>query len=310
MPPRPQPRNQRRVPAGTPRDPRFVRARDGGARTRAPWKVRLWAVVHATAVGLVLLGSSWYVHQVVTQGDAFEVRHLRVVGTSRLSTGEIEALLDGLRGRNIVLTSLDEWRSRLLASPWVRDASLRRALPDTIEVRIVERAPMAVAHAGDALLLVDEQGEVVDEFGPRYASLDLPIVEGLMDKAAQGAPDERRVALLAGVLQSLRDGGLLARVSQIDVADARNVSLLLKDDPVLLQVGRERFAERVQGYLDMGERLTAMVQQVESVDLRFDNRVYVRPRNAGVTFASMPPVPEEGAVEEALAEPEDGNGQQ
>ena len=75
-------------------------------------------------------------------------------------------------------------------------------------------------------------------------------------------------------------------------------------------MGRERFAERVQAYLDMGDRLGTMVQQVESVDLRFDNRVYVRPRKAGVTFASMPPVPEDGTVEEALAQPEDGDGQQ
>jgi cell division protein FtsQ len=311
MPPRPQGRNTRRVPGATPRDPRFVRARDGGARAHASWKARLWTGARVAALSLGLLGSGWYVQRVMTSGEAFEVRDIRSLGTRRLSDGEIEALLHGLIGRNIVTTDLEEWRARLLASPWVREASLRRALPDTIEVRIVERAPMAVAHAGDTLWLIDEQGAVVDEFGPRYGTLDLPIVEGLIGKDAKqaGQPDQARVALVSETLQSLRDAGLLGRVSQIDVGNLRNVSILLNDDPVLLQVGHEKVAERVQAYLDMEERLARMVQEVESVDLRFENRVYVRPRKPGVTFASMPPVPEEGTVEEALAEPEDGNEQ-
>ncbi len=60
----------------------------------------------------------------------------------------------------------------------------------------------------------------------------------------------------------------------------------------------------------MGDRLTRMVEQVESVDLRFENRVYVSPRKPGITFASMPQVLSADTVEEALAEPEDDDGQQ
>ena len=263
------------------------------------------------AVAGLLLGSGWYVQDVMTSGEAFRVTEIQPIGTVRLSVGEVEALLHGLRGRNIVLADLDAWRLRLLASPWVRDASLRRALPGRIEVRITERVPMAVAHAGEVLLLIDEQGEIVDEYGPRYGALDLPIVEGLLGKGnASAPPDPERVAVVAGALQSLREAGLLGRVSQLDVSDERNVSILLSGDPVLLKVGHEKFAERVQGYLDMQERLAQKVQGVEWVDLRFDNRVYVRPRKPGVTFASMPPQPEEGVVEEALAEPGDGDGQQ
>ncbi len=311
MPPRPQPRNTRRVPGATPRDPRFVRARDGGARAKVSWRARAWAGTRVAAVSMVLLGSGWYVQHVMTSGEAFEVRDIRSLGTQRLSDGEIAALLDGLRGRNIVTTDLEEWRGRLLSSPWVREASLRRALPDTIEVRIVERAPMAVARAGEALWLIDEQGGVVDEFGPRYGALDLPIVAGLIgdDGGAPGQPDAERVARVSDALQSLRDAGLLGLISQIDVSNPRNVSIRLNDDPVLLYVGYERFAERVRGYLDMEERLARMVEGVESVDLRFDNRVYVRPRKAGVTFASVTPEPEAGTVEEALADSGDGDGQ-
>lgn len=311
MPPRAQGRSARRVPGAAPRDPRLLRARDGGGRGAQSWRARAWTMARVATLVVALVGSGWYVQDVMTSGEAFAVQRLHVIGVSRLSQGEVQGLLDGLVGENIVRTSLEPWRQKLLASPWVRDASLRRALPSTIEVRITERLPMAVARAGDLLLLIDEQGAVVDEFGPRYGRLDLPIVDGLVNPTASAAPpDELRVALVSSVLVSLRDAGLLGRVSQIDVHDRRNVVVMLSGDTAHLLVGREHFAERVQAYLDMQERLTRMVQQVESVDLRFDNRVYVRPRKTGVTFASMPQVPDGETVEEALAEPEDADGQQ
>lgn len=304
---RPQTRGARRVAAASARDPKLLRARDGGGRRARPWYARLWPGLRAGAIAIALLGSGWYVQDVMTTGEAFSVQDLRVIGAVRLSEGEVFALLDGLKGRNIVTTSLEPWRARLLSSPWVRDASLRRALPGTIEVRITERVPMAVARAGDELFLVDEQGTVVDEFGPRYGALDLPIVDGLLEsgQVEQATLDDARVAVLGQALASFRQGALLGRVSQIDVSDARNVNVTLVGDPARLALGHDRFAERVQAYLDMGERLTRMVQQVDSVDLRFDNRVYVRPRKPGITFASLPQVSADDTVEEALAEPDD-----
>ena len=311
MPPRPQGRNTRRVPPATTRDPRLLRAREGGLRSARSWRLRLWTGLRVGTLALALIGSGWYVQDVMTTGAAFAVVELKPIGNTRLSIGEVEGLLDGLKGLNIVTTPLEPWRQRLLSSPWVREASLRRALPGTIEVRIVERVPMAVARSGDSLLLIDEQGTVVDEFGPRYRALDLPIVEGLMERGGKPGPaDEAHVALVGETLVSLRDAHLLGRVSQIDVRNLHNVTVLLMDDPALLQLGHERFGERVQSYLDMKDRLARMVVQVESVDLRFENRVYVRPRKAGVTFASMPLVSPDETVEEALAEPGDVDGQQ
>ena len=68
------------------------------------------------------------------------------------------ATLDGLRGENIVRADLDEWRERLLTSPWVRDATFRRSLPSTVEVAVVEREPIGIGRLKGRLFLVDERG--------------------------------------------------------------------------------------------------------------------------------------------------------
>ena len=45
--------------------------------------------------------------------------HVTVAGNTRLSNGEVEALVEGIRGQNILRLNLDLYRRRLMESPWV-----------------------------------------------------------------------------------------------------------------------------------------------------------------------------------------------
>ena len=64
---------------------------------------------------------------------------------------------------------------------------------------------------------------------------------------------------------------------QIDVSDARNAVVLLDGDPTLLRLGNERFVERLQSYHELAPALRERVPVIDYIDLRFDERVYVRP---------------------------------
>ena len=44
----------------------------------------------------------------------------------------------------MVTVDLERWRQKLLASPWVADAAVRRVLPGTVAVVISERQPMGI----------------------------------------------------------------------------------------------------------------------------------------------------------------------
>ena len=70
---------------------------------------------------------------------------------------------------------------------------------------------------------------------------------------------------------------LAQRISQIDVRDLRNAIVLLDGDPTLLHLGEERFLERLQAYLDLAPTLHERVPEIDYVDLRFEERLYVRP---------------------------------
>ena len=70
------------------------------------------------------------------------------------------------------------------------------------------------------------------------------------------------------------------RLSQVDVSDLHNAAVILSGDPAVLYVGEDRFLSRLQSYVDLAEALRERVQQIDYVDLRFGDRIYVRPVGA------------------------------
>lgn len=265
------------MPVTTTADKRFRRAHMKPTRKRPTWALWRWrALAGAVVAGLVVYAG----HRVLTGFTGlriFEIQRIVIHGNHRLSNGEVLALLEGLRGQSILSINLEEWRRGVLNSPWVADASLRRMLPSTVDIAVYERTPLGVARINGSLYLVDERGAVIDEYGPSYADLDLPIIDGLSSAPDETGPDVSRATLAYRLLEALRGRSLAGRVSQIDVSDARNAVVLLNGDSTLIRLGNERFGERLQSYLELVPALRERVPDIDYVDLRFDERVYVRP---------------------------------
>jgi cell division protein FtsQ len=211
-----------------------------------------------------------------------QIDRVVVRGNARLSNGEVLALLNGLRGENLVWTDLGAWRRRLLASPWVREAALRRSLPSTVEVVVAEREPIGIGRVDGSLYLVDDRGAIIDDYGPQYGDLDLPVIDGLAGPHAPAAlAEDTHADLAARLLVAARTKPpVLKRISQVDVRDAHNAAVILTGDPAVLYVGEERFVQRLESYLGLAAALRNQVANIDYVDLRFDNRIYVRPASA------------------------------
>jgi cell division protein FtsQ len=263
-----------------PADKRFRRAQVKPGRRRKVGVRHVWRLARLAGVLSIAVYGGWRGTTLLFGANALQISRLTVHGNERLSTGEVLAILDGLMGRNILTVGIDEWQERLLASPWVEAATLRRRLPSHIEVSIIERHPIGIARIGRSLYLVDDQGVVIDDYGPTYADYDLPMVDGLAGRPGENVSviDERRAILAARVIAALGPRPDLAkRVSQIDVADPHNAVVMLENDTALLRLGNEDFAERIQQYLDLAPALRDRLHEIDYVDLRFGDRLYVKP---------------------------------
>ena len=273
------PNRRRGLPGGgaSVADKRFKRPdRPGKYRRITP---RLWRIGGAILFGGALVAVVVLASTRVVDAGILAVDRVVVRGQVRLSPNAVKTLEDSVMGQSLLRVDLKQFQELLLASRWVASVTVRRSFPSTIDVRIVERDPVAIARLGERLYLVDGGGVIIDDYGPDYADFDLPIVDGMASPAADGGSsiDPARAQLVARFLGALATRPELKRsISQINVSREANVVVLLNDDTALLYLGDDQFVERLRTYLEIRPTLNERRDDVESVDLRFGQRVVVK----------------------------------
>src|SRR5262249_30174151 len=80
------------------------------------------------------------------------------------------------------------------------------------------------------------------------------------------------------------------RLSQIDVSNLHDAVVILSGDTAVIHLGEEQFLPRLQSYLELAPALRERVPEIDYVDLRFDERIYVKPANATPALRRSEPV--------------------
>ena len=163
--------------AGAPR--RNIRRKARAARLRRLLERALLGLkLAAGAAGVVLVSLVFvFVHDLFTQSDYFNTRHIQVEGNQRVSPADIRALTGIRPGVNVLSINLSAARRQLLAHPWVAEAQVYRHLPDGLQIRLREHRAAAIVDLGPRFLL-NAEGEIFKPWEPSDPA-GLPIVSGL-----------------------------------------------------------------------------------------------------------------------------------
>lgn len=195
----------------------------------------------------------------------FVVRDVFVVGRSATPKTTLLKALAISRGTPILAVDLEAARKRIQTLPWVRHATVRRVLPDTVVVEIVERRPMAIWQHEKKFALIDEEGQVIlrNDIG---AFSHLMIVVG-EDAAPEASVLVQMLAtepdLMDRVKAAVRVGGRRWNVHFAQGIDVK----LPADDP-------ERAWRRLGEYQ---RRYGVLEKRIRTLDLRLSDRLTVIP---------------------------------
>lgn len=119
-------------------------------------KRRRLLYVIVPVVALVLLIS-------VSLSTGFKLRRVDVSGNKHLSDSEIKELAEVPAGVSVIRLPTATVTGNLRKSPWIKNATVnRRFLSRTALIDIEERKPLFVAPSGDAFVLVDNEGVVLE----------------------------------------------------------------------------------------------------------------------------------------------------
>lgn len=253
---------------------------------------RALLLLQIAAVGLLGVACAWSAWQRVFASDRLRVGKLDVRGSHFLSEGEVRELIGPAVGESILALDIDALKGRLRASPWVADATVTRALPDTVRVEIRERVPLALAEL-DHLYLMDEDGGLIDIYGPRTGAFDLPIVRGLLgvEEASRRDRARRAGALLADL------GELGSEISEVFVEPSGDLRVVLRGAGEVLLFGDPPYRARLVTFLGLRKELAAKAPDAEHFDLRFRGRIFAKQPKAQAAPSEPGAAPSHPAAE-------------
>jgi len=260
------------------------------------WKLyfRVAVIVFAAALGAWILYGVAHFLMASPEMALVHPQQLELSGNQYVSRAAVLEVFAPDRGRSVLRVPLDLRHRQLEAIPWVARASVRRALPNRIQVEITERVPVAFLRHGTELALIDGEGVILER--PLEADFNFPVVTGV---PAQMPVDQRaqRMKLFTDFLEQINQvkPGASAQISEVDLADARDLRAAISnlpgsaarnpspavaqaaEGPILVYFGDHDFAGKFRLMLDNIAQWSAAAGRVESVDLRFSREVVVNP---------------------------------
>ena len=92
---------------------------------------------------------AWGARRYVKTSQRFAVSEIITTGAKHRTPDELATIAGIAKGQNVFTTDLDRARARLVADPWVSEATLARQLPGTVFLRVVEREAGGIVATND-----------------------------------------------------------------------------------------------------------------------------------------------------------------
>ncbi|MFK0572867.1 cell division protein FtsQ/DivIB [Endozoicomonas sp.] len=241
---------------GASRRDSLIESRIGSGKSRRlpPWKSVLQIVISLFLLAALVVSAPWLMNWINQPISRVEVHS----AFEYLSREQVEKELQPLLQARFFSLDLKQMQAVLLEMPWVKEASVRRHWPDSVQVSLEEQEP--VARWGRTHLISNE-GEV---FTPEDIAdfSAMPVLAGAEESATEVMQQYLAIS------QLLRPMGLRLKTLKRSGSSSWRFTV----GHVEVNIGRDRRMERLQRFVRLYHaRLESRWQEVERVDLRYLN---------------------------------------
>lgn len=247
----------------------------------------LWVGAILAVAGVVLVKGREFLYE----SSYFQIRHIVIDGVGPDATAEIRSRLKTQdEADNLLDTSPRAIRESLLEIPVIRDISVRRHLPDTLEIQARERFPMAVL-VGENNYLLDSELVVMGTLeGKDFIDSRLPLitVEAPPPVKLGKRIDDDRVRRAWDIVSELRKKSpeIAMRISETHVDREGDITLQFEGGTEV-QLGR-RAPAQVLPVLEAFYRHTDGMKNLEYAELEYRDQVAFKRRGDPPPGSSSP----------------------
>ena len=223
---------------------------------------------------IILLGGIFYAVQqtclFLISWDKLDVQDVEVVSSKPEIKEEIQRFLEGKSLGNILLLDISFLQEKITAHRWIKEVRVRKIFPSTLKIEAKVRSPIALLKL-DNIYLIDREGVFLEKI-VKGEKVNLPL---LIDSNIFKNDQKEKFQLARECLDSLSPDEK-EQIEVLDLTEYENISVRLKNYRTALILGNERFSQKLKLFTQLRARLERF-GELEYVDLRFHDRLYIKP---------------------------------
>lgn len=231
-------------------------------------------LVVATLAGVI----GYEAYSLIARASFFKLERIEVSSLKRLTREDVIDQAGIKVGDDLLRLRLGSMGEQLAKNPWIEKVRIRRYLPHTIAIEVVEQEPVAVASMG-YLYYLNAKGEI---FKPLMEGdrLDFPIFTGITEEELVKDPAGSKEAIKAmlEIVALLRNGAAfkLEDVSEIHYDKGYGFTLFTVQRGVPVRLGRTDFVAKLERLARIFGTVQAQMQTLEYIDLDYNDKIVVK----------------------------------
>lgn len=209
----------------------------------------------------------------------FKVENITIRGIEQIDTSEVLSLAAIEPGVSMINLKVSAIRKRIKMNPWVAKAHVRRRIPNTVVITIIEREPVAFINMG-SVYLVDRTGFLWPLKLNTY--WNLPVVSGLTDTIVNGDKHRLNEEGLLRMNNFFKDisgteESITLGVSQMDFSREGVICVKLGTSPTTVELGSISIKRNLKNLCEILRTIESNSEKMpRHINLCYNNIAFVR----------------------------------
>ena len=189
-----------------------------------------------TLIALVIGGGIYFL-----LSPYFNIRSITTTGNKKITSEEIISLSGIQLEENMFKISKSKVEQSIKTNAYIDSVDLKRKLPDSIEIQVVEREPAYMLMLGNAYVYINSQGYILELSKEK---LELPIITGFSTVEDQiqvgnrlNTEDLEKLSSVIQIMDSANSNELGSLITKINIEDKQDYVLELESEDKTVHLG-------------------------------------------------------------------------
>ena len=220
----------------------------------------------------------WNFFTFIFSSNFCNIEDVIIKGNDCLSEDEIFYKSGIKLGKNIFKLDLKKTKDFLMQEPWIKEAEIKRVIPDKIIISLKERKAAAIVHIGEEYFSSTKEGIVLSKIDKPEEGFGLPLVLGLKLDGIKigeiiGKPEFRTA------LESINSAEVILpkKFCRVEILSPDDFMICNKDDTLKIRVNAPEGIINKENLLrEALEKIEREKLLVEYIDIRFKDSLIIK----------------------------------